>query len=330
MIARVLISTFLIAAGIASPWLVKDLLDWRADEERSHRLYGKVERLSGRLKMAPLSTPDPVSGRAEEQVDSTGLDQVPYPLASNTIRLLQGMLPGTMGATGAANQPHYGLNDAIPPVPAVAIIKETGERLNGELGKMGLSLGNPLFVRIFKEERELEVWLKAPGKPGYTLFKIYRIIDWSGKTGPKQKEGDGQTPEGFYFVSTSRMRPETRHHLGFDLGYPNDYDSLHGRSGSEIMVRAGEESHGSYVLSESDMNEVYTLAHCALESGQPYFRVNAFPFRMTDQRMVKEWSRQPKWMDFWVKLKEGYDFFENVNLPPDVHVTGGEYVFLLH
>lgn len=329
MIARVLISILLIATGVASPWLVKDWLDWRADEERSHRLYGKVESFSDRFKKPSSEEVEELPAR-EDETDSTGLDQPPYPLASNTIRFLQGMLPGTMGTSGVANQPHFGLADAAPSVSSSVIIKETKAALHDELGKLGLSPGNPLFVRIFKEERELEVWLKAPAKPEYTLFKVYRISDWSGKTGPKQKEGDGQAPEGFYFVSASRMRPETRHHLGFDLGYPNEYDSSHGRSGSEIMVRGGEASHGSYVLSESDMNEIYTLASLALGSGQPYFRVNAFPFRMTDQRMVTEWNRQPKWMDFWVELKEGYDFFENVNLPPDARVSDGKYEFLLH
>jgi murein L,D-transpeptidase YafK len=77
------------------------------------------------------------------------------------------------------------------------------------------------------------------------------------------------------------------------------------------------------------MNEVFTLADEALRDGQTFFRVHVFPFRMTDKRMEKEWARQPKWIEFWANLKEGYDFFENANFPPSVQVGSKEYVFRL-
>jgi murein L,D-transpeptidase YafK len=78
------------------------------------------------------------------------------------------------------------------------------------------------------------------------------------------------------------------------------------------------------------MSEIYTLAQAAMDDGQRFFRVNVFPFRMTDKRMELEWRRQPQWISFWQNLKEGYDFFENVNYPPDVAVQAGRYAFSLH
>jgi murein L,D-transpeptidase YafK len=62
-----------------------------------------------------------------------------------------------------------------------------------------------------------------------------------------------------------------------------------------------------------------------MKNGQPFFRVHAFPFRMTDERMAKAAS-QP-WEEFWKNLKEGYDRFEADRVPPEVSVEGGRYVF---
>src|SRR5262245_46844735 len=64
------------------------------------------------------------------------------------------------------------------------------------LGKTGMDPQAPIFIRIFKEESELEVWkLKSDGR--FYHFKTYPICNWSGELGPKLKEGDRQAPEGF-------------------------------------------------------------------------------------------------------------------------------------
>jgi len=330
MFTRVVISILLIAAGIASPWLVKDWMDWRADEERADRLYDRVTGFSDRVKRKVQEPEERSLAAVEVPIGRTEEEQEPYPFASKTIRMLQGVLPASMATQAGPNHPYFKPGGSTSTEVSKLIVDETKARLAPELGKLGLAPGNPVFIRIFKEEHELELWLRNSPSPDYTLYKVYRVADWSGGPGPKLKEGDGQTPEGFYFVSSSRLRPETRHHLGIDLGFPNEYDSFHGRGGSGIMIHGGETSRGSYALSPADMNEVFTLATLALDSGQTFFRVNTFPFRMTDKRMEKEWKRQPRWIDFWVNLKEGYDFFENVNVPPDVSLSEGDYEFRIH
>lgn len=327
MRARVVISIFLITIGLASPWLVRDWMDWRADEDRADFIYDRVSGFSERMKGAlPEGRAREVAEDMESDAGETGLDVEPYPLASGTMRVLQGMIPVSLGV-------QTGSSSSVLPLPtdlSGKLPEGLREGLAGEMSALGLAPGNPMFLRIFKEENEMELWLRNPAKPEFTLFKVYRLADWSGGPGPKLREGDGQAPEGFYFVSASRLRWETRHHLGIDLGFPNEYDSFHGRSGSGIMIHGGKASRGSYVLPEGDMDELFTLAMSAFESGQAFFRVNVFPFRMTDQRMEKEWKRQPRWIDFWVNLKEGYDFFENVNAPPDAGVESGRYVFRIH
>ena len=52
------------------------------------------------------------------------------------------------------------------------------------LGKKGMQPGAPIFVRIFKEESELEVWkMRDDGR--FYHFKTYPICNWSGELGPK-------------------------------------------------------------------------------------------------------------------------------------------------
>ena len=57
-----------------------------------------------------------------------------------------------------------------------------------------------IYLRAFKQEKKVEVWLKNPGETRYILFKTYDICASSGELGPKRKEGDGQVPEGFYQI----------------------------------------------------------------------------------------------------------------------------------
>ncbi len=192
-----------------------------------------------------------------------------------------------------------------------------------DLRAKGLEYGAPIYIRIFKAEAELEVWVK--GKEVFLLFRTYPIAEYSGELGPKRKEGDRQAPEGFYYVPPSRMNPKSRFHLSFNLGYPNTYDRRHNRTGSALMVHGSNVSVGCYAMTDEKIEEIYALADGALRHGQPFFRVHCFPFRMTEANMQAQ--ENSTWFEFWQNLREGYDCFERTRLPPDVTVQDGRYVF---
>src|SRR6185503_10605589 len=103
------------------------------------------------------------------------------------------------------------------------------------LGRKGMDTGAPIFVRIFKEESELEVW-KQRDDGRFYHFKTYPICNWSGDLGPKERQGDKQAPEGFYTISNQQMNPNSGFHLAFNLGYPNAYDRANRRTGEFLMV----------------------------------------------------------------------------------------------
>jgi len=192
-----------------------------------------------------------------------------------------------------------------------------------ELQKKNLAYGSAVFIRIFKAEKKLEVWIE--NEKGFGLFRTYDIAAMSGTLGPKLLEGDRQAPEGFYYVSPARMNPNSRHHLSFNLGYPNTYDRKLGRTGSALMVHGNRVSIGCYAMTDARIEEIYALADGALRNGQKFFRVHCFPFRMTDENMAKH-SRS-EWLPFWKNLKRGYDIFEQTKRPPNVLVKNKVYVF---
>lgn len=203
------------------------------------------------------------------------------------------------------------------------VIRRVSPVLKQALAKQHLKLGDPIFIRIFKAERELEVWVKS-GET-FTLFRTYPICTFSGGPGPKTRQGDRQAPEGFYFVRPSQMNPASRFHLAFNLGYPNAYDRAHGYTGSLLMVHGNCVSIGCYAMTDKYIEEIYTLADAALRHGQPFFRVHAFPFRMTDSNMLR--AVGSPFLPFWKNLKDGYDRFEKSHIPPDVMVRNKRYCF---
>lgn len=196
--------------------------------------------------------------------------------------------------------------------------------LKKELSILGLKYGAPIFIRIFKGPGVLEVWIESDDG-AFVNFKNYDICNFSDQSGPKLKQGDNQSPEGFYFVNAGRLNPWSSYHLSFNLGYPNKYDRLHGRTGSALMVHGDCVSIGCYAMTDAQINEIYALAVAALKFGQPFFRVHVFPFKL-ERDALSQYASNP-WYSFWLNLKEGYDYFNKYKRPPNVNVSNGRYVF---
>ncbi|WP_455477852.1 L,D-transpeptidase family protein [Bartonella sp. B10] len=182
----------------------------------------------------------------------------------------------------------------------------------------------PIMMRFFKEENVAEVW-KQNNKGLFVLVAHYGICKWSGQLGPKYKEGDFQTPEGFYTIRANQMNPYSKYYLSFNIGFPNLYDQAHGRTGRHIMVHGSCTSAGCYSMSDKNMAQIYAFARDAFRGGQREFQLQAFPFRMTDTNMERH--RDDPHYQFWMMLKEGYDFFEVNRKPPRVDVYEKRYVF---
>lgn len=205
--------------------------------------------------------------------------------------------------------------------------KEGRERveaaLKRDLKKAGLDYGAPVFVRIFKESRQLEMWVQQGTR--FKKFRSYDMCKMSGELGPKLEQGDDQAPEGFYSVTHDWMWPYSDFHLAFNIRYPNDYDKSLSRTGSSIMVHGGCSSSGCFAMTDEKIEEIYTLAAAALIKGQSEFSVHVFPFHMTDKNLARH--KNSRWRKFWANLKDGYDIFDKTGMPPTVAVLDKQYVF---
>ena len=210
----------------------------------------------------------------------------------------------------------------LPPLPMPPKEKDLIDiDFNLRLSELDAKVGNPVFIRIFKEESLLEVWIK-PGHE-YVLFKQYPICAFSGYLGPKLKEGDRQSPEGFYNVKKHQLNPNSSYHLSFNLGFPNAYDKAHKRTGSYLMVHGECASIGCYAMTNAKIEEIYKLVEVALKKGQKSVQVHAYPFHMNEKNMARHSDN--KWYDFWTELQKGYDYFEAEKVPPLIKVKNKHY-----
>ncbi|MEO8531886.1 MAG: murein L,D-transpeptidase family protein [Deltaproteobacteria bacterium] len=192
-------------------------------------------------------------------------------------------------------------------------------RIERELKLAGFEPGAQVFIRIFKQSRELQVFLQDGA--AYRHYRTYPICNFSGGLGPKLRAGDLQSPEGFYNVTPGLMNPNSKFHLAFNLGYPNAFDQALGRTGSALMVHGNCVSIGCYAMTDAAIEEIYFLVDAAQRRGQKSVPVHAFPYRMNGNGPL-----DPDQDDFWENLKEGYDAFEATKNPPKVTAKGGRYI----
>lgn len=196
-------------------------------------------------------------------------------------------------------------------------------KLEKELTQKNMTLGAPVYIRVFKQEKIAELWLRDQKSGHYDIFKRYPVCVFSGKLGPKLREGDLQAPEGFYDVTSERLHPESKFHLAFNLGYPNEFDRARGRTGKHLMIHGECQSRGCFAMSNEGMEEIYLLAEAALNNGQDKIDIHIFPFFMTKKNM--KFHNHSTWMPFWKTLKPAYDNFQKNRVPPKISVRKKQY-----
>jgi len=203
--------------------------------------------------------------------------------------------------------------------------KETTLNLDKSLKKIGAKVGDPIFLRIFKKEKILELWVENDNK--YKLCKIYPVCAYSGGLGPKLRQGDKQSPEGFYTITEEQLRPNSKYHLALNIGFPNQYDKYQNRTGTYLMIHGKCSSTGCYAIKNKPIEEIYMMAQSALANGQPEIQVHIFPFKMSAKNMTQYTSS--KWYPFWVNLKLGYDIFEKYKIVPIIRASEEKYRFFM-
>lgn len=189
-----------------------------------------------------------------------------------------------------------------------------------------------LYIRSFKYDSKLEVWVKQQREEPFQLFKTYKVCALAGTLGPKRMEGDYQVPEGFYYIN--EFNPKSEYHLSLGLNYPNASDRLLSDSlqpGGDIYIHGSCVTTGCIPIMDSQIEELYILAAHAKAKGQDFIPVHIFPVMFGGGKsadyLEKFWRDNPEMPAFHKPLKAVYHYFNQTHSLPVIMVNGkGQYV----
>ncbi len=189
-----------------------------------------------------------------------------------------------------------------------------------------------MYLRSFKYDRQLEVWVKSNLKESYKLFKTYKVCQQSGSMGPKRVEGDYQVPEGFYYIN--EFNPNSNYHLSLGLNYPNASDKIlsdANKPGGAIYIHGNCVSTGCIPITDAPIEELYFLASNVRTQGQEFIPVHVFPARYNvkkSQEFLDVALKDNLYLQqFNSNIKEVFNYFETKKELPIIMVNKkGEYV----
>lgn len=192
--------------------------------------------------------------------------------------------------------------------------------------------GFTIFLRAFKKEELLEVWMKAGGSDQFTHLTDYSICAASGVLGPKRKEGDMQVPEGIYNIN--HFNPQSNFHLSLGINYPNASDKVLSdpkHPGGAIYIHGNCVTIGCLPITDDKIKELYILAVEARNRGQEKIPIHIFPSRLDDAGMLELralYANDPARISFWENLRMIYQDFESGKKlkAVKVNVKGGYYL----
>jgi murein L,D-transpeptidase YafK len=189
-----------------------------------------------------------------------------------------------------------------------------------------------IFLRVFKRERVLELWVRPHGERQFAMLKSYGICALAGEPGPKRRQGDNQTPEGFYEIN--HFNPNSAFHLSLHINYPNRSDRLlanGGPLGGDIFIHGGCQTEGCIAVTDEGIKELYWMGVEARAAGQRVLPIHIFPFRLTDEDLAiaaNVYTEAPALIRFWQSLQAGYEHFERTRTLPAIGVDARGYYAL--
>lgn len=217
--------------------------------------------------------------------------------------------------------------------PAVAMQNKL-DTLQKQFAAKGLQWpAKNIYIRSFKYDSQLEIWVSNSRKEPYRLFKTYRVCALAGSLGPKRMQGDYQVPEGFYYIN--EFNPNSNYHLSLGINYPNISDRILAdpiKPGGDIYIHGSCVTVGCIPVTDEQIDEIYILAAHAKSAGQDYIPVHIFPIKYNSKKSVDYLATltktDEKLKTFASRLEAVYDHFEVTRqLPVIMTDSRGDYQF---
>jgi murein L,D-transpeptidase YafK len=239
---------------------------------------------------------------------------------------------GRLSAQTAASPIHFlDYQRSIPKVMELMNRKE--DTLMKQFREKGLVWpARFVYVRSFKYDSQLEVWVKNSKEEKYKLFKTYKVCALAGTLGPKRMAGDYQVPEGFYYIN--EFNPKSEYHLSLGLNYPNASDRILSDStqpGGDIYIHGSCVTTGCIPITDAQIEELYILAAHAKDMGEDFIPVHIFPVNFNNAHSVDYLNKYlqtfSEYTPFAKSMRSAFYYFEKYREVPFVMVNGkGEYV----
>jgi len=218
------------------------------------------------------------------------------------------------------------------PRPAEAIARKEDTLQKQFAAKKLVWPAKYIYIRSFKYDSQMEVWVKNDIKDPFQLFKTYKICALAGTLGPKRMAGDFQVPEGFYYIN--EFNPKSNYYLSLGLNYPNVSDRILSDSlqpGGDIYIHGSCVTVGCIPITDGQIDELYILAAHAKDAGQDFIPVHIFPIRYNVKRssdyLNKLAKDDPSLKQFALRLEDAFDYFEKYRqLPVIMTNERGDYV----
>ena len=154
-----------------------------------------------------------------------------------------------------------------------------------------------------KHERVLEVWAEVKGEAIY--ITSYPFTAFSGRLGPKFREGDRQIPEGIYGIGY--LNPNSKYHLSMNIDYPNDFDKRMAKKekrtnlGSAIMIHGKDVTVGCIPIGDKSIEELYFLVE---KVGIKNTKVILAPIDFRSREVKIKSSKHPWLKELYSEIKK--------------------------
>jgi murein L,D-transpeptidase YafK len=233
--------------------------------------------------------------------------------------------------TSAQNITFVDFQRTYPKINEVMLRKE--DTLRKQFEAKGLAWpAKYIYIRSFKYDSQLEVWVKYKVDEKYKLFTTYKVCALAGSLGPKRMQGDYQVPEGFYYIN--EFNPRSMYHLSLGLNYPNASDRILSDSiqpGGDIYIHGSCVTTGCIPIQDKYIEDLYVLAMHAKNQGQDFIPVHIFPIQFKTKtsndylnRYLKDF---PEYTPMVHNLRNVYNYFEkNKEIPVILVNKKGEYI----
>ncbi|MCZ2394432.1 MAG: L,D-transpeptidase family protein [Chitinophagales bacterium] len=188
-----------------------------------------------------------------------------------------------------------------------------------------------IFIRVFKDEKIMEVWGNNHGE--WKLIITYPICMIPGQLGPKIRQGDQQVPEGWYQINS--VNPKSEFHLSMQINYPNAVDLVRSKNekdpGGDIFIHGNCVSVGCIPIEDSPMEEFFWLAIQSIYAyPEQAIQVLILPFDLNNEKKYSSMTRQhSQYASFWEELKSMQIYFDEFGELPNVWMSPDGHYYIL-